>query len=236
MILPNPDASSGHIAAPSPNDNAAAPAPERAASSAGADAQKAELAALVSRARAGDMAAQSELIRLYSRRLAGHIKAIVRRSDAVEDLTQTVLIKMVRRLPRLRDPALFESWLFTMSRHVAFDYIRSCHRRPSTTANEAVLSELSDAQQTDFTREILDELAVALAQVSPVDRRLMTRLVQGDNYRDLAAEHGLSTAAVKVRLHRMRPFLRSRLRDTAEMSLRDAARCRAASARIACAA
>jgi RNA polymerase sigma-70 factor (ECF subfamily) len=236
MILPNADASSGHVAPAAAGDRANGLPTGHTATSAEADQQRAELNALVTRARDGDLAAQSDLIHQYSRRISGYVKAIVRRSDAVEDLTQTVLIKMVRRLPRLRDPALFESWLFTMSRHVAFDYIRSCHRRPSTTASEAVLSELSDAQQTDFTREILAELEMALNHVSPMDRRLMTRLVQGDNYRDLAAQHGLSTAAVKVRLHRIRPFLRSRLRDTAETSLREAARCRAASTRVACAA
>ena len=56
------------------------------------------LAELVRRAQKGDEAAQRALIVSYQRRVAGFIYAIVGRSDSIEDLAQTVFIKMVRGL------------------------------------------------------------------------------------------------------------------------------------------
>jgi len=64
---------------------------------------------LVNRANAGHSDAQAELVQRYTRRVAGFVRSIIRQPDAVEDVTQTVFIKMFRRLGRLREPAVFES-------------------------------------------------------------------------------------------------------------------------------
>ena len=45
-----------------------------------------ELVAIVRRAQAGDAAAQSELIRAYSRRVGGLVRTVVRHPSATEDL------------------------------------------------------------------------------------------------------------------------------------------------------
>src|SRR3954468_5381312 len=89
-----------------------------------ANHDKLVLIALVQRANRGDGAAQAELVNRYTRRIAGFIRGIIRQPDAVEDVTQMVFIKMFRRLGRLRDPAVFESWLFTLARNTGLDFIR----------------------------------------------------------------------------------------------------------------
>src|SRR6185436_12574829 len=93
--------------------------------------EQAELIDLVQRAAGTDSAAQAELVRRYTRRIGGFVRAIIRQPDAVEDVTQMVFIKMFRRLARLRDPAVFESWLFTMARNTALDFIRRRQCRPA---------------------------------------------------------------------------------------------------------
>lgn len=195
MILPNSELLPSGGANPA---SAASPAPG-------------ELTALVARAQGGDLPAQSELVRRYLRRIAGHVKAIIHQPDAVDDVAQMVFIKMVRRIDRLRDPALFECWLFTLSRHTAYDFIRRRRRRPATVAMDDGLREIPDSGDASAVGEIMDELDSALAHLSPVDRRLMTSYVEGHGYRDLAAQEGLTPSAVKTRLHRMRPFLRESL-------------------------
>src|SRR5260221_8521604 len=106
--------------------------------SAGDDAartsEKAALIDLVCRANAGESSAQAELVRRYTRRVAGFVRAIIRQPDAIEDVTQMVFIKMFRRLGRLRDPAVFESWLFTLARNTGLDFIRPRPCPPNTIA------------------------------------------------------------------------------------------------------
>lgn len=170
--------------------------------------ERAELAALVTRAQAGEAVAQAELMRRYSRRIAGHVRSIIRQPDAEEDVTQTVFIKMFRRLGRLRDAALFECWLFTLSRNTCLDFIRRRRRRPTTVSAEDEMLDVPDHDHSSATNEIMDELELALARLTPVDRQLINLYVQGNSYRVMAAREGLTPGAVKARLHRVRPFLR----------------------------
>lgn len=174
-------------------------------------AEQLALTALVVRSQGGDLAAQSELVRLYLRRIGGHVRGIVRHPDVVDDITQTVFIKMVRRLPYLRDPALFECWLFTLSRNSALDHLRRCRRRPVTVAAEDALAEFADPGNPGASREIRAELELALEELGTIDRELITGYIDGHSYEAMAGRSGLTTGAVKARLHRVRPFLRARL-------------------------
>jgi len=170
--------------------------------------EKAELLELVRRATTGEPSAQTELVHRYTRRVAGFVRAIIRQPDAVEDVTQLVFIKMFRRLSRLRDPAVFESWLFTLARNTGLDFIRRRSCRPNTVALDDEINQIADPSNFSATDEIMAALDRALTRLDPLDRTLVTQFVAGETYGDIAKRAGLSLATVKVRLHRVRPFLR----------------------------
>jgi RNA polymerase sigma-70 factor (ECF subfamily) len=171
--------------------------------------ERAELATLVARVNEECPDAQKDLVNRYTHRIAGHVRLIINQPDAIEDVVQMVFIKMFRRLGRLRDPGSFEPWLFRLSRNTALDFIRRRRCRPVTVPVDDALFEISDPGNADATSEIMDALSVALEQVNPKDRELITHFVEGHTYRSLAQRNGLTLGAVKARLHRLRPFLRS---------------------------
>ena len=173
------------------------------------DEARAELLALVRRARAGKPDAQAELVQRYSRRLGGFVRGIIRQPDAVEDVTQMVFIKMFRRLSRLRDPAVFESWLFTLARNTALDFIRRRKCRPLTVGLDDQVNRIADPRNETAVPEILAALDRALLRLNSLDRSLVSQFVRGDSYGEIARRAGISLASVKVRLHRVRPFLRT---------------------------
>lgn len=178
-------------------------------SAAGLTEEKSALTALVVRAAAGDPQAESALFRKYSHRISGFVRTIVRSCDAVDDVTQTVFIKMFRRLGRLRDPASFEPWLFTMARTTALDFLRHQRRRIAMVSIADNLLEVSDGRTDDASAEILEALEAALVQLPAATCTLITLFVQGHSYITLAAQSGISLGAVKARLHRARPVLRA---------------------------
>lgn len=182
---------------------AATLAPEAAAE------DRSELTALVIRAQGGDMAAQSELVRLYSHRIAGFVRTIVRNPNSIEDITQNVFIKMIRRLEWLREPVSFESWLFAMARSTALDHLRARGRRPETLTDDISAFETADPSRPALVGEILEALNLALTELSPKDRTLVTMVVEGHSYQTIAAQEKLTIGAVKARLTRVRPFLRA---------------------------
>lgn len=192
------------------------PNTDQAASAAETSALRTEIADLVRRAEQGERVAQAELVRRYTRRLAGFVRSIIRQPDAVEDVTQMVFIKMFRRLSRLRDPGVFESWLFTLARNTSLDFIRRRSCRPNTVTLDDEINTIADPSDASATNEILAALDRALIRLTPLDQSLVTQFVAGDSYVEIAQRTGLSLATVKVRLHRVRPYLRTTVGELTE--------------------
>jgi RNA polymerase sigma-70 factor, ECF subfamily len=170
--------------------------------------ESAELLRIVVLAQAGDLTAQSELVRRYTRRISGFVRRTIPQRSAVEDLVQTVFIKMVRRLGLLREPQVFESWLFALARNSTLDFLRRRRCRPAMVSDELAIMMAPAVDSTPAVEEIMTALERALARLTPQDRQLVRLIVQGNSYRTVAEREGLSIGAVKIRMHRVRPFLR----------------------------
>jgi RNA polymerase sigma-70 factor (ECF subfamily) len=173
---------------------------------------RADLIELVARAQRGDLDAQSELVRKYIRRIASYIKPLVGQPSAVEDVVQVVFIKMVRQLHLLREPGFFETWLYTLSRNTAFDAVRHRLRRITTISAEEELLRLPESTNEFAMNEIMDTVDSALTLLRPKDRRLLDHILQGDSYDAAGAKEGLTRAAVKARISRVRARLRKKVR------------------------
>ena len=172
------------------------------------EAERSELLALVGRAQAGELGAQSELVRRFEKRIAAFVRPFVTQASAVEDVVQRVLIKMVRRIVLLRDPRTFESWLFTLARNTSLDVIRRSRCRPVTVPDDGLDLATAATDTAPAVFEIMEALELALADRGSVDREIVRLIVQGDSYRSIARRMGLSLGAVKVRLNRARKILR----------------------------
>ena len=167
-----------------------------------------ELIDLVRRAQREDADAQVNLMQRFRRRITGYIRSILRQPEWEEDAVQAVFIKVFRQLPGLREPAVFESWLFRIARNTALDFRRRRACRPVTVAMDAEAEEIPAPSASCSLDEIHAALDFAVAKLSPLDRSLVRGYVDGTSYDTLARRTGLSLSSVKVRLHRVRPYLR----------------------------
>ncbi|WP_334319487.1 RNA polymerase sigma factor [Termitidicoccus mucosus] len=171
------------------------------------------LADLVRRAQAGNEAAQHQLIVSYQHRIAGFIYTILNRSDSIEDLAQVIFIKMLRALPKLTQPAQFESWLFRMARNACIDHIRRqrWQRFFTPIETEERVLDIPETPKTVDTEE-LDALRHALSKLKPKDRALLALAQEGHSQVEMAEMTGVSVVALKARLHRAREQLRQHYR------------------------
>jgi RNA polymerase sigma-70 factor (ECF subfamily) len=165
------------------------------------------LGPMVRRAQQGDEAAMRDLIVAYQRRVAGFVYAVTGRSDSVEDLAQTVFVKMARSLGGLKAPEQFESWLFRLARNTCIDHLRRQRLRWIFTP---FAPEHENVPEPDgaVDSEELDALRHALAQLRPKDRALLAMVQEGRSHAEIALAFRTSVAAVKARLHRARTQLR----------------------------
>ena len=163
---------------------------------------------LAAAAAGGELAAQSELVRRYTARVAGFVRTLVFEPSAIEDIVQMAFVKMVRQFPALRDPAGFESWLFRIARNTAMDFLRQQRRQQALFVPADDRFEAPDQTRPLAVREILEALEIALRPLPAVDQCIVKLLIQGNSYKFIAARTGLSIIAIKGRLCRTRPKLR----------------------------
>jgi RNA polymerase sigma factor (sigma-70 family) len=159
---------------------------------------------LVARARDGDQQAWDALVERY----AALIWSICHRyqlgdADAdAEDVVQTVWLRLVDQLDKVRDPAVIAGWLATTTRRECCRALRAA-RRPQA-AWPARYSETipSNGPQTAEKELLAAErhaaLREALAQVTPRDQQLIAMLTADPPvpYADISARLGIPVGSI----------------------------------------
>jgi RNA polymerase sigma-70 factor, ECF subfamily len=159
-------------------------------------------ATLVRAARSGDRVAFGSLYEHYGRLVHGILLAHVSYHEA-EDLMQDVFVKVLERLPALREPAAFCGWLIAIARRTATDYLRS--KRPTSEAGPS----LPGGPGPDG--EAFEVLAIIQRLPKSYRETLVLRLVEGMTGPEIAARTGLAPDSVRVNLCRGMKLLRDQL-------------------------
>jgi RNA polymerase sigma-70 factor (ECF subfamily) len=174
---------------------------------------------LVRLAQGGQLAAYEELVRRWSARVLAVCHARVRSAHTAEDLAQEALLRGLRALSSLEEPAKFGPWLCGIASRVCLDWLKS------GPARQVSLDALSDGQadrwvaqggeSPDEAAARVDDQEWLLAEVAtlPEPYREVILLYYYDDvtYRDVAALLGVSAATVNARLTKARAMLRERL-------------------------
>lgn len=169
---------------------------------------------LVRRAQNGEPEAFQALVEQFQRRIVGSLFRILGRREEVEDVAQEVFVRLHQSLPQLRSPEVFETWLYRLTTHAAYDHLRKQMRRESirmsdlseeqsrvVEANMGTEAFVEDKHDADV-RELMQHV---LARVAPKDRTLLVlKEVEGRSLKELSEIFGCNTNAIKVRLFRAR--------------------------------
>ncbi|MFB0626903.1 RNA polymerase sigma factor [Streptomyces sp. AB3(2024)] len=139
--------------------------------------------------------------------------------EDAEDAAQEALIILYRKIGTLRASGALASWMFRIVRN-------ECLRRARTMRSDAPLPDaaVSSAEDVVLQRIEAGRVAAAVAALPAEQRRvLIMRDIQGYSGRMAAEALGLSTAAMKSRLHRARTSVQQSLRATPRPTTGDTA-------------
>jgi RNA polymerase sigma-70 factor (ECF subfamily) len=123
---------------------------------------------LIERARSGDQQAFADLVHQVSDTLYGVARRILRDPGLAEDVLQSALVTIWRKLPLLRDPERFDGWAFRILVHACY---ADAPRNRQWAGTVRVLP-IDRADETDSYRTIddRDELERAFRSI-PLDQR-----------------------------------------------------------------
>ncbi len=132
-------------------------------------------AAIVERARAGDLEAFHRLVTRYSSPLYRLTYRITRSAEDAEDAVQDAFLKAFERLDRYDGRAAFGTWLYRVGTNCALDLIRRRRQRTDRTASfdEQELPVAGDDPSPEkrvLGRQIGESVDAAMAELTDVER------------------------------------------------------------------
>lgn len=164
---------------------------------------------LIVAAQGGDTAAIAALVSGSHPHVQRFARTLCASPEDAEDSAQEALIILYRKVGTLRASGALVSWMFRIVRNECLRRARQALRTdPDLVPTGTTVSAEDDVLQ----RLEAERVAAAVAQL-PADQRrvLIMRDVQGYSGRAVADALGLSTPAMKSRLHRARTTVRELL-------------------------
>ena len=173
------------------------------------------LAWLAERVRQADAAAEEELLQHFKKRVRIMLLARLRDRDAVEDLSQEVLIAILTavRKGQVREPQKLAAFVHGIARNVVSNHFRTKGLEPASAGIDADTLAVDRAEQLEEA-ERLDSVRRAVAILEPLDREiLLLTLVEGFKPGEIARAKGLSPELVRTRKSRALRKLTERVRE-----------------------
>ncbi len=165
----------------------------------------------------GDMAAFEALYERYRKRLFHFILRFVREKTLAEDILQETFLRLLKGKKRFRKDSRFSTYLFTITRNLCLDTLKSWERKHVFISQENHLEEATD--KSKGPDKILEETEMGMViqneiQALPPDQRevLILSKFSGLSYDEIAQILESTPAAVKQKAYRAMLSLKQKLK------------------------
>jgi len=150
----------------------------------------------------GDRRALDLLYRRWHPKLLKQAYRLMGNPDEARDVMQETALVIARDIHRLRDPARFSAWAYTILRRRAADHIDRAMRNRKAAAEQIPPAANHDTEAAMSLRQALSQL--------PDTERLMLTLFYLDGLKgtEMAAALGVPIGTVKSRLFKARAKLK----------------------------
>jgi RNA polymerase sigma-70 factor, ECF subfamily len=175
-------------------------------------------AELVKMSQGGNADAYGELINRHQRSVDVMARSLVHRTQIAEDLTQETFLKAYGSLVELRQPDRFGSWVLSILRNTALDYIRT-HRNTvsleslqmegfDVSDGSAPASGVAGLENQEDELQLLDAIAGLREDYREI---LVMKHFEDLSYKEISERLNMTVSAVGEKLCRVRSLLKARL-------------------------
>jgi len=169
-----------------------------------------QILALIPACQRGDPGSVEALYDLYADRIYRYLLVRTGNTDAAEDLTAEVFLRVIEhvhrfRLNAVRPASSVSAWLYRIAANLAADYHRARRRWPDASLEEhdSLASQAPDLQHHAEHRDALERLCAAMERLTE-DQRLVVlgKFGEGMSNAQAAAWLGKTEGAIEALQHR----------------------------------
>lgn len=162
----------------------------------------------------GDESGLAEIIRDYSDGLILYLNSIVANIHTAEDLAEDTFVLLGTKKPRDKGKGSFRTWLYTIGRNIAIDYLRK-RSKSSEIPIDSVSETIAAAEciESEYLREER-KIAVhhAMSKLKAEYRQVLWLVYfEGFSNKEAAAVLGKSVHNTETLIYRARRSLKSQL-------------------------
>jgi len=134
-------------------------------------------------------------------------------SVQAEDLAQEAFLKAYRSVDEMREPSRLKTWLYSIAKFTAIDWLRRRKREPALGLADEAANELPERPAAESKEDRSVRVMDVIRGLKDEHREIMIlRYVRGLTYSQIARETGSTTSAVGEKLSRIREIVRHKLR------------------------
>lgn len=169
--------------------------------------------ALPLKAKAGDRLAFAQLVDVYYPRCIRFARHMLGNREDAEEAVQDAFVRVYQSLPRFREDARFEPWLFRILANRCRTLMAK-RRRHDVVIEYGVVPDRPAPPTEVLERDWTEEIHRVLATL-PAEQReaFLLRHVEDMAYEDMAAVTGVGLSALRMRVKRACDLLRARLSE-----------------------
>ena len=168
---------------------------------------------LVRRIKRSDTEAFRELFEIYQRDIFNFLHFKLGNIEAAEDLLQDVFIKIWERRRQLRENTSIKSFLFTIARHAALNYLRHNRIVLKFQVEQRIRVSEEESEYQEFERNEIEQVLMNALTKLPEKSRLpfMMSRFEELTYNEIADRLNISVKTVESHMGRALKLLRESL-------------------------
>lgn len=162
----------------------------------------------------GDKNALVEIIKDYKDGLILYLTSIVGNIHIAEELAEDTFVLLGTKKPKDKGKGSFKTWLYTIGRNVAIDYLRkhSKHIEVSIDDNTEILSDENDVELEYIKKEQKIIVHKAMRKLPPEYQQVLWLVYFEElSNKEAATVMGKSVRSIESLLYRARKSLKSQL-------------------------
>jgi RNA polymerase sigma-70 factor (ECF subfamily) len=147
-----------------------------------------------------------------------HVYAWTREDQ--QDLYQEILVQIWRSLPKLRDAAYTNTWLYRVALNTAISFARKhkSAREKVVNCQDEQMEEALEAQGAPDGAIVPQVAALhqAVSRLDPMEKAVVTLFLEDLSYEEIAEVAGITGSNVGVMLHRAKKKLSALMEKSSE--------------------